>query len=64
MERAREKERADAARAESHECTICMERPKTRVTNCGHTFCEQCLAKLENCPSGCGKITSRTRLFM
>ncbi len=30
-------------------CHICMERPKDRVWNCGHTYCKVCTNKVIVC---------------
>lgn len=36
------------------QCSICLDRPKTHVVQCGHRFCGQCLDRLQQkvCP-GC-----------
>ena len=54
---------AAAAVAEATLCSICQERPRDCVLNCGHTFCRTCAGRMTTCPQRCGAITSRGRFF-
>jgi len=42
------------------ECSICKDREKDRVLNCGHMYCRTCIGKLPHCPT-CKKIITDVR---
>jgi len=42
------------------ECSICKDREKDRVLNCGHMYCLRCIGKLPNCPT-CKKVITDVR---
>merc|ERR1719317_1515497 len=42
------------------ECSICKDREKDRVLNCGHMYCRTCIGKLPNCPT-CNKLITDVR---
>ena len=49
---------------ESQECSICMDRTRDCVLNCGHQLCMACARPpLQLCPFCKKTITSRTRTF-
>jgi hypothetical protein len=46
-------------------CPICMEREKNRVVfPCGHTFCQQCLSALSDCPNCRTAINGQMKFFL
>ena len=45
------------------ECSICMERPKMTVFNCGHRACETCAAQLRHCHICRVPLTIRVRMY-
>jgi len=45
------------------ECSICKDREKDRVLNCGHMYCRTCIGKLPNCPTCNQVITDVRTLF-
>ncbi|GBF92507.1 hypothetical protein Rsub_04611 [Raphidocelis subcapitata] len=49
--------------AESALCTVCMERRKELVFDCGHTLCVECGEALPMCPFCRKDVTARIRLF-
>jgi hypothetical protein len=49
--------------AEGALCTVCMERRKGLVFNCGHQTCAECGEHMATCPFCRVDITARIRLF-
>lgn len=45
------------------ECSICKDREKDRVLNCGHMYCLRCIGKLASCPTCNHAITDVRTLF-
>lgn len=63
--RQREAALAERERAaeEATTCSLCMDRPKTVVFNCGHQICTECSAGHTECPFCREPITSSITLF-
>mmetsp|Transcript_44351 Transcript_44351/g.66853 ORF Transcript_44351/g.66853 Transcript_44351/m.66853 type:complete len:124 (+) Transcript_44351:2-373(+) len=47
----------------SKACTICLDKPKQIMFQCGHQCCADCSSKLEHCHTCRTAIQSRIRLF-
>ena len=63
--RQREAALAERERAaeEATTCSLCMDRPKALVFNCGHQTCTECSAGHTECPFCRAPITSSITLF-
>ena len=44
-------------------CSICLERPRSLVFNCGHQSCGKCGEALPSCPFCRAPITARIKMF-
>eukprot|EP00877_Chromochloris_zofingiensis_P009642 jgi/Chrzof1/4931/Cz15g05020.t1 len=51
------------ASVESHQCTLCMEAPRSLVFGCGHQCCDKCGDKLTACPFCRQEISAKIRLY-
>lgn len=49
--------------SETQCCSLCLERPRGLVFNCGHQTCQQCGEQLPTCPFCRKEITLRVKLF-
>lgn len=49
--------------SEQQACSLCLERPRGIVFNCGHQSCSKCSEKLPACPFCRMTITTRIKLF-
>jgi hypothetical protein len=57
----------DSARREFEEaslCTVCVERHRDCVLNCGHLLCKQCAHSVDTCPHCRMVVKSRRRAFV
>lgn len=54
----------EQAKRNTTQCKLCMERLKTIVLNCGHTYCLECATQITHCSYCRFAIVKRTEMFL